>query len=407
MAMQTRSFLLSIVIASGSLAACLEPEADSPRGAASTPPLTADEAFDVDAQNYARDVGISLERARFQLAAMRRVGDALADVEEQHAATFGGLRWNADPFYAEVMATQPIPGLESRLVAADIHDVELRGRTVRFSIAELNRRLSERRALVPEADLAGSWLDVATNEAVLGVKPSALEAVKARLAASRVDLDGVRLEPRELEGSAWGGARAMLGAGAPNCTTGFGLWETYNYPHYDPVHYFTTSAHCHDAAYIYCPGGCPAAGNATVIHGYQWHGDRYDFQAMYVPGVQAGNDFWDGSRWRIRTGVISWYSINAGDYLCKYGYASGYTCGFVITKYRHGYVPNSVAVYIETGNSPSYPNQSSPGDSGGPFFLGNSAVALMQGYSGPNQYGRNNAVAMSVTWITNMGWGLL
>jgi hypothetical protein len=390
-------FLASIVVATGALAGCTDPESEPAK-----PQLTEDEALAFDAQSYARDVGISHERARFQLGAMRRVGDALADLEERHPTTFGGMRWNADPFYVEVMATRPIPDLDARLPAAGIRDVELRARTVRWSIAELNQRLVERRALVPEGDLSSSWLDVTTNEVVLGIRPAALDTVKATLAASRADLDGVRLEPKELDTATWGGA------GASGCTTGFGLWETYNYPYYDPVHYFTTAAHCGDSAYITCPGGCWPAGWASVIHGYQWWSDRYDFQAMYVPGVQAGNDFWDGSSWRIRTSAISWYGIGTGNYFCKFGQASGYTCGFVVTKYHHGAgVPGSVAVYIETGNSPTYPNQSTPGDSGGPFFIGNSAMGLMNGAGGPNQYGRNNAFVMSVTWITNLGWGLL
>lgn len=363
-------------------------------------PIGDQEAFTFDAQSYARDVGIPVDQAKFQLTAMREVGDALADLEQKYPDTFAGMRWNANPFYVEVSSTRPIENLEDRLATAGIRDVELRTRTVRWSIAQLNARLAERVALVPAEDLASAWLDVDTNAVVLGIRPSALTAVTARLAH---DLDGVRLEPKEPDAPTWGGASA-----SGHCTTGFGLWETYNYPYYDPVHYFTTAAHCENTAYINCPGGCTPAGSASVIHGYEWKFGRYDFQAMYVPNVQAGYDYWDGWQWRIRTGVVSWYSIANGNYFCKYGISSGYTCGFVITKYHHGAaVPGSEALYVETGNSPTYPNQSAGGDSGGPFFIGGSAVGLMQGAGGPNQYGQANAYFMSVTWITATGWGLL
>jgi hypothetical protein len=357
--------------------------------------LDHEESLASDALVYAGDQGVSHEEAIARLDAQARVGRALADLERENRDRFAGVRWNHDPFYVEVLSTRPIPDVAARLERAGVQDVELRSRTVRWTIAELDARLRDRAALLG-GDLTGGFVDVGANEIVLEVKPGAAEEAMDRLTATLADgLDGIRVEERESMPT-YGGLHAP---GA--CTTGFSMYRTEGYPTSDPVHYFTMAAHCPDQVMI------ETMGTADVIHSYQWWVGRRDYQAMYIPDVQAGGYFWDGSAWRVRSGVRDWSAINDGDFFCKYGMTSGYSCGFVLTKHRLG-APGHVLneqLYVEVGGAPS--QHSLGGDSGGPWFVGGDAMGLMQGAVGPNEYGTNNAIIMSISWPLQDGWGLL
>ncbi len=350
--------------------------------------LSHDQALAADARMYAEQQDVSPEEAIFRLDMQSKVGNALADLEERHAGSFAGVRWSHDPFFLEVLSTEPIPDLDGRLQRAGAAGVELRTSTVRWSLEALQARMREHAAQVGD-DFTGGFIDVAANEIVLEVQPGSRERAAKRVAAAVAGgLDGVRFEEREAT-LAYGGLYA-------GCTTGFGFYEPYNYPHYDPVHYFTTAAHCENHLDI------ALMGPADVIHGYEYNGGRRDYQAMYIPNVQAAGYFFDGGAWRVRSGVRGWTTVNEGDYFCKFGVTTGYTCGNVVTKYRTGAPGYDEERYIEITHAGV--NQAASGDSGGPWFLGGDAMGWTHAMLDLDWDG---AIVMSVSWPLQDGWGLL
>jgi streptogrisin C len=355
--------------------------------------LSHEQALAADARTYAQQHGVSPEEAASRLAAQSKVGHALADLEERHAGSFAGVRWSHDPFFVEVLSTAPIPDLDARIERAGAGKLELRATAVRWSLEALHARMREVAGQVGD-DLTGGFIDVGANQVVLEVQPGSAARVEQLVAATLDgDSDAVRVEERDSQ-LAYGGLNA-------GCTTGFGLYDPFNYPHYDPVHYFTTAGHCDNHLDI------ALMGPADVIHGYEYNGGRRDYQAMYIPNVQAAGYFWDGGMWRVRSGVRGWTTVNEGDFFCKFGVTSGYTCGQLRTKYRSGAESpyEGEDFYIEIETTPPA-NQAQPGDSGGPWFIGGDAMGWTHG-STVQHWPWTNAIVMSVSWPLHDGWGLL
>ncbi len=69
-----------------------------------------------------------------------------------------------------------------------------------------------------------------------------------------------------------------------------------------------------------------------------------------------------------------------GRTVSKYGESTWYTAGTITSIYaRAGYVPNANPTWIEVANTYGYSQLAIPGDSGGPWFSGNTAYGITSG----------------------------
>jgi hypothetical protein len=90
--------------------------------------------------------------------------------------------------------------------------------------------------------------------------------------------------------------------------------------------------------------------------------------------------------------------------VCKNGKTTGYTCGNISsTTYSPSYVTNAAATFIRVHES-SNGNLSEGGDSGGPWFLVNTAYGTHSGSPGANP---NDALYMAINYVSSLGVSVL
>ncbi len=205
--------------------------------------------------------------------------------------------------------------------------------------------------------------------------------------------DGVtvgRLDvPFRKETSFYGGHRVRV-SGGRHCTSGFSVVDNWG------NRGITTAGHCEPPVYwseyeyphpsdIYLP---------TVAR--EEYGPR-DIQWMTTDhaGV-AINRIQDGMGGRYIWNVKYRPYMYIGEVVCKYGIKTGYSCGVITSKDVALQHPNDTPTYIETTNS------SVTGDSGGPYFFGNTAYGTHVGSYERN--GEHRTVFMASDYIEN--WGL-
>jgi hypothetical protein len=128
------------------------------------------------------------------------------------------------------------------------------------------------------------------------------------------------------------------------------------------------------------------------------YGGPYDFQWHTAPGFYVRNWVYDGSYNHYILWTKSRYNQAVGDWVCKHGVATGYTCGAIIDKnYYPGSPMNSTLIRIHSNGV----NLSEPGDSGCPWFLGNTAYGSHVGGIGDDAY------YMAINYIDYLGLSVL
>lgn len=181
------------------------------------------------------------------------------------------------------------------------------------------------------------------------------------------------------------------GESTNSCTLGFGVRNQFG------TKFASTAGHC-PASATYQYGGVQFTTYTAVYFGSS------DFRAYNVPGGNiATNILYTGSGTRSITGTTGWSNFGVGSFVCKYGKVTGYNCGNIVTKTKApNYVPGTQATYVEVnGCNQGSANLSASGDSGGPWFSGNSAWGWMSGGAGPNSCGQNNGIFMAVDYMAS------
>lgn len=79
---------------------------------------------------------------------------------------------------------------------------------------------------------------------------------------------------------------------------------------------------------------------------------------------------------------------------------TAYTCGYISSK---NFVYQGAATYIRVDNTAGYNDLSSGGDSGGPWFLSNTAYGIHVGAPTDDP---NDAVYMAVNYVDSSGLGI-
>lgn len=328
-----------------------------------------------DVRMYAADHDVTVTEALRRFALQDRAGGLEAALAG--TATFGGLYVTHRPaFRVNVNVTAPAAADAVRAAAArhglaDVTDV----RTVRWSLAQLVGASSSSRAAVARAGLpAQSGVDVAANRAEVYVAdPAAVTRKGVRVAAPAVLVRGVGRDANDVYGG------LAMGGG---CTTGFSVYDSMNYKG------VMTAGHCSDSL--------QQVNGAVVELRSQMTSGAHDQQWHLAPGHTIQPRFFDGSYTRNVTGLKARSAQTVGEYVCKYGRITIYTCGYINDKNFNWGGNYSSPTWIRVNATSGALVQQ--GDSGGPWFNGNTAFGITKGVM-PD----GDGVYQAIDYMTSMG----
>jgi hypothetical protein len=338
-----------------------------------------------DAQAYASDTGVNINEALLRFQLQNIAGELDAELTAKEAKTFAGLWIEHTPEFRVVVqftrnGEETIkPYLKRYPELASVVEV----RTARTSLADLQRAqasvLSSVRALGMPVD---SGINVRENRVELYVAKAGVNQFKDALQRKGLSLpDSVMVVP--VEKLAEPAASIYGGLPLSTCTSGFSVKKGWIFT----TKGITTAAHC--------PNSQSYSGNDLPFQSERI-GGSYDIQWHTAPGYTVTNkiQWWSDGSTRDITAKKSRNNQVIGEYVCKYGMTTHYTCGTIVDK---NFAPN----YIEDP-SPTFIRVSStttdlvePGDSGGPWFLLNTAYGTTSGHIEPG----NDAIYMAVNYI--------
>ena len=328
------------------------------------------DALTSDAQSYASDYGVELDEAIRRLQLQGTIGDFDSEIASNESGTFGGLwiehgpaqsdfkvvvRFTSDgeqtiQEYGKYVADGPLSGM------VEVRDAEV-------TLATLRAKRTE--AIDDLADLGisvESGINVRENRAEIYV------VERDRLESLMAENNIVLPSKTELITTSGLSSKAsdIYGGLDVSCTTGFSVEDD------DNEKGITTAGHCDD--------NLSYNGTSLNMEDEHYNG-RLDLQ-YHTSSFNETALVYDGTNNRLVQDTRGSHSV--GQYVCKYGNESGYSCGNVTDI---GYRPdissdcepspcdwddNWVRVR-SVGND----DMCTRGDSGGPFFDGNTAVGTM------------------------------
>ncbi len=320
-----------------------------------------------DAQGYATLFGITTEEALSRFALQDLAGQLDAALAEGEEDTFAGLWLEHSPNFKVVVrfTGDGEQTIESYTQSSDLADI-LELRTAEVSLAELKEVQVETLSSITDAGIAADFginvkenrievyvtdqgqIDVPVSDGKLVLSPRVQVVEVEKLSLPAVDI--------------YGGLALN-----PVCTSGFGVIKS------DGTKGIASAGHCANTqSYM---------GTSLTFEEEEWR-TFYDVQWYTTPGFTVTNEIqWsnDGST-RAITSTKSRASQSIGEYVCKYGKITGYTCGFIGDKnISPNYVPNAASTFIRVEDSAGYSPLVESGDSGGPFFLGYTAYGVVSG----------------------------
>ncbi len=341
--------------------------AASRNGAAETPV----DALREDAAVYAATYGVSVDEALRRLQLQAAASELNTRLQASHPETFAGLSIEHQPEF-RVVARFTRGG--AQVLAGAVADPAL----ARVAVAEhaaIPLVQLRRRAEAVYDRLRGRGIDAAVSVDVRANRPEVhVLAASASAARGAVGTDAAvvvvdRLPAREV----------LIYGGLPitTCTLGFSVQNASGTPG------VSTAGHCNDSQ-SYSGYALTFMGEAWYgSHDVQWHtrsGDTFD------PTIKVG-----GST-RVVTGSKGVAQQVAGEWVCKQGKTTGYTCGNISTT---TYCWDNVCTWVRVSGGNT--NLSEPGDSGGPWFSGHTAY-------GTHVYGwGNDSGYMPIDYFSTLG----
>lgn len=362
--------------------------------------LAEDDSSLGDAEIYAKNMGVSLDEAlrRFHLQEVAGELDAKLSVNEPE--TFAGLWVEHSPeFRIIAQFTQDADQKIKLYVTEEIVDV-LSAQTAEVSLVELQNAQKELISSLGDLEIpTETEINIYDNKIKLFIAETDrmhFDDVLQSGILKLTDYTDVVIVPElgKPQSNIYGGLTLLLGNGTPWCTTGFSV------EHSQGTRGVTTAAHCSDNAYnaMYYGGTILPIGGRLKI-------GSDDVEWLLTPGFTVTNQFKSGniqggSDIRRVTGTLSRDNQVIGGFVCKYGWKSGYTCGYISSKSFSSIAPNNTPTFIRVNNTAGYPNLSSGGDSGGPWFNGNTAYGIHHGEPGDDQ---GDAIYMAINYINDLG----
>lgn len=324
---------------SGSLTGPETPEAS--RSASAGDPLME------DALTYAADQGVGVAEAVRRLHLQEQIGELNARLQAAEPATFAGLYIEHSPRFRVVARfTRDGERTLQRHVAGGPLAGIAQAEPARVPLSQLQNRLEAAHHAMRRAGIgADGGLDLRANRAEVYVRPASAAAARAALASAPGQAEVVPVEhlaEPEHTDDLHGGLHLST------CTSGFTVKNSSG------SRGITTSAHC---------GNTQSHGGKALNFRSERLGGSYDIQWHNRSGATFSATFWSGSAHRTVTGTRSRSNQSVGDYVCKYGKTTGYTCGYIETT---SYCYDGACTWIRVGRD-GY-NLSEGGDSGGPWF---------------------------------------
>ena len=338
-------------------------------------PITTD-PLGMDAAIYASDYGVTLEEAKRRLGLQGSAGALQAELLGNESDKFAGLWIQHEPdFKIVVRFTQdgestvtpyvtggPLSGIvEVRTADATLNDLKTaqanamtiaRGFGIRV---ESQTDVIENRVKLFVVDKVGLDSSLATSDVHL---PDKVDVVTvSELSRNTTNL--------------YGGLTLTSAGTGKQCTSGFAV------THSDGREGITTAGHCKDD-HTFNGTALDFAGSLV--------GGSYDVQWYEAPGFTLRNLVYDGSGNRYVYGTESLDNQTVGTYVCKYGITTEYGCGNIShTDFQPADTgpdegcPISLCTYSATFIRVHKHNVtlSQGGDSGGPWFVGNTAYGIM------------------------------
>lgn len=352
--------------------------------------LTNDEDPRIFGEIYAKHFGVTVDEAvrRFELQDM--TGRLDEEVTTREAETFAGLWIEHTPEFKVVVlftrnAEETIkPYLQSYPELAEIIEV----RTAKMSLVELEN--VQNAASISLRDLGiihDSEIDVYENQVKVYV-------------ADRVQFDGAILDSAlilpdcvdviTVEELAQPTTEIYAGLTLSAGTSGFAVINSGG------TRGITTAGHCNNIQ-TYLGLVLPFQQEAYAFrYDVQWH--TVSFPLTVTNKVKYSSNATFNV---ISTKSRSQQSI--GDWVAKYGTATGFTAGLISSKnFRPGYVPNATSTFIRVDNSAGYDDLSDPGDSGAPWFYWGQAWGIHSG-----TVGDYDAIYMAIDYISGINVNVL
>jgi hypothetical protein len=328
------------------------------------------DALQQDAAVYSETFRVSLQEAGRQLQLQEAIDALNARLTEEQAATFAGLSIEHTPEF-HVVARFTRKGEETiRPYLSPALAAVVRVEPARFTLYQLERRLEASYHRVRAAGIpSAGGVDVRANRAevhVLRGNSASARAVLGEGDASVVEVDDLPKEEIAMYG----------GLPISTCTTGFTVRNSAG------TRGVSTAGHCGNSQTL--------SGYALTFRGEAYSGS-YDVQWHNASGHTYPNTIKVGSGTRSITGTRSRTSQTVGSQVCKQGKTTGYTCGTISTI---SYCASGACTWVRVAGNGV--NLSEGGDSGGPWFSGNTAY-------GSHTYGiGNDSAYMPVNYFSGI-----
>lgn len=367
-----------ITLVVGALGAC-DSLPSTPQESQQAAPLTSssapqqEDALRRDAEAYAVRYGVGVDEALRRLRVQGAAGELNARLQAEYPETFAGLTIEHQPAYAvvarftrggdEALASAAVDPALARVLRAERATVPLR---------VLQRRLEAAygRARGQGVEVTGA-LNLRANRPEIYVPAHAADAARAAVpvetGAAVVVVDAL---PRN-EALLYGGLN--LGT----CTSGFYVKNASG------TRGISTAGHC---------GNSLSFGGSGLTYQGEYYSGAYDVQWHTQSGATYTNLIKEGGSTRAITATRARASQSSGDWVCKEGISTGNTCG-TVSNTSYCYASSCTYVYVSGGAV----NLSEPGDSGGPWYSGNTAV-------GQHVFGGgNDSGYMAVDYFAGLG----
>lgn len=339
-------------------------------------------ALTSDAKAYAATVGVDMDEAVRRLDLQDEIGELNRRLIEKESSTFAGLWIQHTPQFRVVVlfahnGEETIRPYVEDGPFADIVQV----RRAEIPLVELEAIQAEALLKVRDLDVpVESGINVFENRVELYV----IERVQfdTALQNARIQLpDNVEvITVNELSVDS---ANIYAGLALNTCTSGFSV------AHSNGTKGILTAAHCSNSQ-AYNGTSLPFEGSA--------YGGSRDVQWHTAPGFTVKNWAHDGIQdnstpyYRIIDATIHRNNQALNSFVCKYGKTTGYGCGYIIDKNYKPTTPGSwSSTFIRVHHDGV--DLSEGGDSGGPWFLGDTAYGIMKSEIG------DDAVYMAINYV--------
>jgi hypothetical protein len=327
-----------------------------------------------DAAAYASQFGVSPQEGARRLQLQDAVAALNARLTEEQAGTFAGLSIEHTPEFRVVarFTRKGVETLQPYLSPALAQVVQVE--PARFTLQQLEHRLQVSYDRVRKAGIpAAGGVDVRANRAEVHVQRGRSAAARGLLPegdASVVEVDHLPQEEISMYG----------GLSISGCTSGFTVRNSAG------TRGVSTAGHCGNSQTL--------SGVALTFRGEAYSGS-YDVQWHNASGHTYPNTIKVSTSTRSITGTRARTSQAVGSQVCKQGRTTGYTCGTINTI---SYCASGACTWVRVAGNGT--NLSEGGDSGGPWFSGNTAY-------GSHTYGiGNDSAYMPIDYFSGISMSI-